>query len=140
MWIRRSVFDKVGGFRAGVAEDMDWSFRARDAGFQIGYEPMAVVRHLARSGWLELLTRWRRVLAEHYLLTREKPLGLLRWMAWTAGMPASIVPHLGRVLCTDRLSGGRVRAGAAWVLIAHRLWRTGYMTRLLLTSSRRARS
>lgn len=139
MWVRRLVFDKVGGFRVGVAEDMDWSLRARRAGFRPGYGRTAVVSHLARPDWPELLTRWRRVLAELYALTRERPFGLLRWMVWTAGMPLSIVPHLPRVLWSDRLSGTRVRLAAAWVLIVHRLWRTGYMTRLLLTSPRRAR-
>jgi GT2 family glycosyltransferase len=139
MWVRRPVFDTVGGFRAGVAEDMDWSFRARGAGFRLGYGRLAMVSHLARPGWPELLTRWRRVLAEHYTLTREKPLGLLRWMAWTAGMPLATVPHLARVLRSDRLPGARLKAAAASVLIAHRIWRTGYMIRLLLGSLGRPR-
>jgi GT2 family glycosyltransferase len=132
MWVWRKVFDAVGGFRAGVAEDMDWSFRARAAGFRLGYERDAIVSHLARSDWSELFRRWRRVLAEHYLLTREKPFGRVRWLAWTGGMPLSIAPHSVKVLRSERLPGFRDKASAMAVLVAHRLWRTYYMARLML--------
>jgi cellulose synthase/poly-beta-1,6-N-acetylglucosamine synthase-like glycosyltransferase len=132
MWVWRKVFDAVGGFRAGVAEDMDWSFRARMAGFRLGYEPGAVVSHLARSDWSELLKRWRRVLAEHYLLTREKPFGTLRWAVWTGGMPLSIVPHSVKALRSERLLSSRDKASAIGVLVAHRVWRTYYMARLMV--------
>jgi cellulose synthase/poly-beta-1,6-N-acetylglucosamine synthase-like glycosyltransferase len=132
MWVWRKVFDAVGGFRAGVAEDMDWSFRARAAGFRLGYEPGAVVSHLARSDWSELLRRWRRVLAEHYLLTGEKPFATLRWGMWAAGMPLSIVPHSIKVLRSERLPRLRDKVSALAVLVAHRLWRTYYMARLMV--------
>ncbi|SFK77179.1 glycosyltransferase [Methylocapsa palsarum] len=137
MWVWRTVFDSVGGFRTGVAEDMDWSFRARAAGFRLGYEPSAVVSHLARPSWSDLKTRWRRVLAEHHALTLEKPFGLMRWAAKTAAMPLSAAPHLLKVLRSDRLPDGRAKAGAAAVLVAHRLWRTGVMARLLFTAPAR---
>ena len=136
MWVWRNVFDAVGGFRAGVAEDMDWSFRARAAGFRLGYEPRAIVSHLARSDWPELLRRWRRVLAEHYLLTREKPFGMLRWAVWAGGMPLSIVPHSAKVLRSERLPRFRDKALAIAVLVAHRLWRTYYMARLMVAPPR----
>jgi cellulose synthase/poly-beta-1,6-N-acetylglucosamine synthase-like glycosyltransferase len=138
MWVWRSVFDAVGGFRAGVAEDMEWSFRARAAGFRLGYEPGAVVSHLARPDWSELLRRWRRVIAEHYLLTQEKSFGSLRWAAWTAGMPLSIGPHSLRVLRSERLSNLREKGSAITVLVAHRLWRTYYMTKLMMTPPKRS--
>ena len=132
MWVWRKVFDAVGGFRAGVAEDMDWSFRATAAGFRLGYERGAIVSHLARSDWKGLLKRWRRVLAEHYRLTRERPLGTLRWVLWTLGMPLSIGPHAVRVLRSRRLHSVRRRLSAIAVLIAFRLWRTCYMVRLAI--------
>jgi GT2 family glycosyltransferase len=130
MWVRKEVFDAVGGFRAGVAEDMDWSFRATAAGFRLGYERRAIVSHLARSDWNGLLKRWRRVLAEHYRLTREKPIGSLRWVLWTLGMPLSIGPHAVRVLRSRRLHGLRCKLSAIAVLVVFRLWRTSYMVRL----------
>ncbi len=132
MWVWRKVFDAVGGFRAGVAEDMDWSFRATAAGFRLGYEREAIVSHPARSDWKGLLKRWRRVLAEHYRLTREKPLGTLRWVLWTVGMPLSIGPHAVKVLRSPRLNGLPRMLSAIAVLIAFRLWRTGYMVRLAI--------
>jgi GT2 family glycosyltransferase len=136
MFTRRDVFESVGGFRNGLAEDMDWSFRARAKGHRLGYAPEALVKHPARPQWGDLLQRWRRVSAEHYRLTREKSFGLLRWLAWTAGMPLSIAPHILRVLASDQLPSARARAGALVVLVGHRLWRTGYMARLALTSCR----
>jgi cellulose synthase/poly-beta-1,6-N-acetylglucosamine synthase-like glycosyltransferase len=132
MWVWRKVFEAVGGFRTGVAEDMDWSFRARRGGFRLGYEPAAVVSHLARSDWLDLLKRWKRVLAEHYLLTREKPFGMLRWAVWTGGMPLSIIPHSVKVLRSKRLLSARDKLSAVVVLVAHRLWRAYYMARLMI--------
>jgi GT2 family glycosyltransferase len=132
MFVRRSVFEAVSGFRAGVSEDMDWSYRARRAGYRLGYAPNAAVQHLARSQWSDLVHRWRRVIAEHYLLTREKPFGALLWLGWTFGMPLSVVPHLVRVLRSNRLPGLRARVGAAAVLVLHRLWRMAYMTRVMI--------
>ncbi len=131
MWVWRSVFETVGGFRTGVSEDIDWSLRARAAGFRLGYEPSAAVTHLARAHWSDLLGRWRRVIAEHYALTREKPFWVLRWLAWTFGMPLSIGPHLVRLVRSDRLPKRQSKAAAAAVLIGHRLWRTGFMMRML---------
>ena len=131
MWVWRHVFNAVGGFRAGVSEDMEWSFRATAAGYRLGYEPGAVVSHLARATWPDLLIRWRRVLTEHYALTREKSAWPARWLAWIVGMPLSIVPHVVRVVRSDRLPHWRAKLAAVSVLVAHRLWRTGYMLRLL---------
>jgi GT2 family glycosyltransferase len=134
MFVRRDVFEAVAGFRPGVSEDMDWSYRARRAGYRLGYAPNAVVQHLARPQWSELLRRWRRVIAEHYLLTRERPYGVVRWVAWTACMPLSIAPHAVRVLQSNRLPGLGARVAALVVLIGHRLWRMGYMARVMVAA------
>ena len=139
MWVWRRVFDDVGGFRTGVSEDMEWSFRATAAGYRLGYERGAVVSHFGRATWPDLLHRWRRVLAEHYALTREKPAWLVRWLAWTAGMPFSIAPHVIRVFRSDRLPDWKSRFAAVSVLVAHRIWRTVFMVRLLLEDGRAAR-
>jgi GT2 family glycosyltransferase len=134
LFTRREVFDAVGGFRPGVSEDMDWSFRARALGYRLGYAPAAIVTHLARPEWPDLLHRWRRVIAEHYALTREKRFGAVRWLAWTAAMPFSIVPHVPKIFRSARLPGSRARMGALGVLVAHRLWRTLYMSRMLIAA------
>ncbi len=127
MWVWREVFDDVGGFRAGVSEDMDWSFRARAAGYRLGYQPAALVSHYARRDWAELAARWRRVVREHYLLTSERRFGELRWAAKTMLMPASMLPHLLRVAGSRRLPTARLKLSAASVLVRHRLWRTRLM-------------
>src|SRR6185437_2952119 len=57
----RDVFRRVGGFKTGVSEDVEWSYRARAAGFRLGYEPNAVVGHPGRRTWAELLGKWRRL-------------------------------------------------------------------------------
>ena len=52
MFVHRTVFDRVGGFCAVVAEDADWSFRARGRGYRLGYAERALVGHPARwDGW-----------------------------------------------------------------------------------------
>ncbi len=127
MWVWRCVFEDVGGFRTGVSEDMDWSFRARAAGFRLGYQPQAVVSHYARRDWMELAVRWQRVVREHYLLTSERRFGHLRWTAKTMLMPASVLPHLVRVARSPRLPTAGLKLSAATVLVRHRLWRTRLM-------------
>jgi cellulose synthase/poly-beta-1,6-N-acetylglucosamine synthase-like glycosyltransferase len=137
MFVRRGVFEAVGGFRTGVSEDMDWSFRARREGYHLGYAPRAIVQHLARSHWSELLRRWRRVITEHHSAALERPLGRLRWLVRIVAMPLSIIPHTVRVLMSDQLPNSRAKAGAIWVLICHRLWRAAYMTRVTIAPRHR---
>jgi GT2 family glycosyltransferase len=44
---RRSVLEELGGFdeQLGFAEDVDFAWRARDAGYRIRYEPAAAIVH-----------------------------------------------------------------------------------------------
>ncbi|MEO7819500.1 MAG: glycosyltransferase family 2 protein, partial [Actinomycetota bacterium] len=47
--IRREALDRVGPFDPKYFmyfEDVDWSFRASLVGYRIGYQPLAIVRHL----------------------------------------------------------------------------------------------
>jgi mycofactocin glycosyltransferase len=55
--LRRSAFDAVGGFDAGleVGEDVDLVWRLSEAGWSVRYEPAVAVEHPARTGpgpWL----------------------------------------------------------------------------------------
>jgi hypothetical protein len=54
-------------------------------------------------------------------------------------MPFSIAPHVLRVLRSDKLPNWRAKAAATSILVAHRLWRTGFMMRLLFAAGSRAR-
>ncbi len=48
MFVRRAVYDQIGGFDEGFfmySEELDWCRRAKDAGWQIVYLPTAQVTH-----------------------------------------------------------------------------------------------
>ncbi len=131
------LFDQVGGFRVAVSEDIEWSHRARDAGFRIGYAQEAVVGHPARRTWAELLGKWRRINAETFMLLRERPRGRLTWLLRTIALPASALAHTPRVLANRRLTTLNQRLSALAVLYRLRLWRVGDSLRLLFAKEGR---
>jgi N-acetylglucosaminyl-diphospho-decaprenol L-rhamnosyltransferase len=48
MFVRREVYDKIGGLDEGFfmySEELDWCYRAKQAGWQIAYVPTARVTH-----------------------------------------------------------------------------------------------
>jgi cellulose synthase/poly-beta-1,6-N-acetylglucosamine synthase-like glycosyltransferase len=132
MFVPRDVFDRVGGFRTGVSEDMDWSFRARAMGYTLGYAERAVVGHPARRDWPELIRRWSRIVSEHYETSRERRAGRITFVGKALLMPLSIPPHAIDVLRSDKLRGARARIGAIQILARLRLWRARQMLRLAL--------
>lgn len=123
MFVSRGVFDKVGGFRPGVSEDMEWSHRATSLGFRLGYAPLAVVAHPARRSWDDLMRKWQRLHGEMFLLASERPGGRLRWLARTLAMPASALAHTPRVLRSRELPDRRARLLALQTLYRLRWWR-----------------
>lgn len=127
----RDVFRRVGGFKTGVSEDVEWSHRARAAGFRLGYEPRAVVGHPARQTWSELLAKWRRLNAEMYQLAAGRPGGAPMWLFRSCLLPLSAVVHTPRVIFSRELGNMRQRLGALQVLYRLRLWRLGDSLRLL---------
>jgi glycosyltransferase involved in cell wall biosynthesis len=130
MFVPRQVFDRVGGFRAVVAEDMEWSFRARALGCRLGYAQFAVVGHPARRSWAELEQRWARMLQEDYALIQEQKYGRARFVIKALAMPASVLPHVVKVLLSRQLPNGWSKFGAIAVLTRLRLWRASRMLRL----------
>lgn len=135
MFVPREVFDRVGGFRAVVAEDMEWSFRARGLGYRLGYADLAVVGHPARRTWTELERRWDRMLHEDIALIQEQPYGRLRFALKALAMPASVLPHAAKVLYGTELPSMRAKLGAIGVLTRLRLWRAARMLRLVFDSA-----
>lgn len=103
LFCSRGVFDAVGGFRADVSEDVEWSRRATAKGFRLGYAPRAVVGHPARRTWTELWAKWRRVNAETYGLYREQKAGRFKWLLRSLALPPSAVVHAPKVLMSDQL-------------------------------------
>jgi GT2 family glycosyltransferase len=123
LFCRRTTFEAVGGFGAGMSEDVDWCRRAVQAGFKLGYCPLALCGHPARRSWDELLRKWVRINREDFVLTAGTPRGKLQYLMRTLLLPASILPHAAKVLTTRRLKGWRERRMAIGMLIRLRLWR-----------------
>ena len=119
----RKVFDAVGGFRASVSEDVEWSHRATGKGFRLGYAPGAIVGHPARRTWEELWAKWRRVNAETFSLYRERKAGKLKWLLRSLALPVSAVVHTPKVLASDQLDRMDQRIDAIGMLFKLRLTR-----------------
>ncbi|MGA7385590.1 MAG: glycosyltransferase [Methylocella sp.] len=135
MFVWRNVFDAVGPFRNGVAEDMDWGFRACARTYRLGYVEDVIVEHPARQTWSELMARWKRMTLEEYLLYRERPFFMAGWLLHASLMPLSVLPHACRILTSSRLMNSRSRWGGLKVLARLRLWRTFEMLSLLVRNS-----
>jgi GT2 family glycosyltransferase len=131
MFCPRTVFEAVGGFRTGVSEDVEWSHRARAAGYRLGYVPRAVVGHPARRSWPDLVGKWRRVNAETYGLARQRG-QRLRWALREAAQPALALAHTPKVLSSTELETVSQRMAALGVLYRVRLWRLADSLRLLI--------
>ena len=132
----RALFEQVGGFRNGVAEDLDWSLRAAAAGFSIGYAAEAVVGHPARRNWPELRRKWRRLNDEAFALATEQRAGRLIWLARTLALPLSAAAHTPKVLASPRLKTRSQRLAALAMLYRVRGWR--FMDSVGLLARRRA--
>jgi len=126
-----SLFAKVGGFRVGVSEDLEWSHRARAAGFTLIYAPQAVVGHPARRTWGELIHKWRRLNSETYALSAGRRGRALKWLVRSLLLPASAVAHTPRVVRSPALTTWAERRAALGVLYRLRFWRLGHALSLL---------
>ncbi len=122
LFVRRDLFDRVGPFRTGLSEDVDWCWRARDIGARLIYSPGAGVGHPARRNWPELAAKWQRLTHETYLLDRAR--GKSRaWVIARAWVMLLETPRaLVRVFRTPLLAPGE-RGGAAVTLVRLRVFR-----------------
>lgn len=124
---RRDVFDRIGGFRAGLSEDLDWCHRATAAGFALVYAEELRASHPSRSDWSALERKWRRLTDEAWGLEGRGPAARTRWALRALAMPLSILAHLPRVVRSNSLASGRERLRAAGTLTRLRLRRCGWM-------------
>lgn len=125
LFCSRAMFDHVGGFRVGMSEDVDFSWRACDLGYRLAYAPDAVIGHPARSDWQALHRKWQRVNAELFELALLEPGGRWKWFARSLALPLSIAAHAPRVLASPELADPGERARALAMLARLRLWRFG---------------
>jgi GT2 family glycosyltransferase len=123
LFCARSLFERVGGFRVGVPEDLDWCHRAAAAGFRIGYADQAIVGHPARRTWQELKTKWRRLNTEAFTLAKTRPGGRWLWLVRSCLLPVSAIAHSPKVFASSQLATLEQRLQALGMLYRLRLWR-----------------
>lgn len=127
----RAVWDRVGPFRDGLSEDVDWCHRARALGIGLRHDPALIAAHPARADWPALRRKWRRMVREGHTLSAERPGGAWRWALRGLLLPVSILRDLPRIVAAPGLSGGE-RLRAAATLVRLRLLRAGWMAAQLL--------
>jgi glycosyltransferase involved in cell wall biosynthesis len=137
LFCSQKVFAKVGGFRVGLSEDVEWSHRATGMGMRLGYAPLAVVGHPARRNWNELWAKWRRVTSETYGLYQERKAGKLKWAIRTLALPLSALAHTPKIFASDQLSTMTQRVAAVRTLYRLRLSRLHHGLTLMREKSGR---
>jgi GT2 family glycosyltransferase len=123
MFCPRALFQTIGGFKATVSEDVEWSRRAVSMGYRLGYAPGAIVGHPARRSWADLTGKWTRINAETFALSSGQRMQRLRWLLRSLMLPLSAVAHTPRVLFTRALTTPSQRLDALGVLYRIRFWR-----------------
>jgi glycosyltransferase involved in cell wall biosynthesis len=123
MFVRRETLEKVGGFRGGVSEDVEWGRRAGSMGMKLDYGHDVTVEHPARVTWAELTAKWRRMSLEAYLLMREQRMGRLKWLMRSWAVLLSPVVHIFKILSSPELEAPSDRAKAVAALFAIRAFR-----------------
>jgi GT2 family glycosyltransferase len=132
LFVPKAIFEHVGGFRAGVSEDIDWCRRANALGYRLGYADRAIVFHSARREWRELQRKWDRILAETIRLARERSGWQLTWIAYAIVVGASPLAHWITVIRSPRLLGTRAKFCGVRGLLRLRSYRSYRMLYLLL--------
>jgi hypothetical protein len=94
---RREVFEKIGlidPIYKAYAEDVDFCWRAKRAGFRIVYEPKAVLWHKVGGYWGVVTSRKiRQKLRSHFIFFRRYS----PWLAWVTTIPIFQVWEVLRV-------------------------------------------
>lgn len=115
----RKVFDAVGSFdpKLLTGGDLEWSRRARDAGFKIAFCADAVVKHPARDDFHQVLRKSRRLAGG--TIARKRKRG-----------DRIIVPHLDKLLPPLGKGLLLLRSDDLTAWEALRVWFVLYATRL----------
>lgn len=131
LFVRRSVFARVGPFAAGLPEDLDWCRRARGASFRITYVPEARILHPARQTYADLREKWNRLTREAYADYAAEQGSGARWLMRAAAVFVSPLGHAWRVIVSPHLGTWRERMGALWILGCIRIHRACFMVTIL---------
>jgi glycosyltransferase involved in cell wall biosynthesis len=133
MFAPRAIFDSVGNFRAGYAEDVDWGKRASKMGYSWICASDSIVSHPARRDWNELTKKWRRLVRESFVGIQEQPSWRAKWLGRTLLMPISPFFHISNVFQTEEPTTFLFKLKAIAILFAIRWWRFVEGIRLLLS-------
>lgn len=123
----RTVFNKVGPFRNGVSEDLEWSTRAVAKGCSLIYRDDMVVGHPSRSDWKALRHKWNRMTRELFATHEASGKSRLAWGVRALGMPFSAFVHLPKVLTCQKLDGVGETTRAVVTLFRLRVTRMRWM-------------
>lgn len=140
LFVRKSDFERVGGFRPNVSEDKEWCWRAARHGLKLRYFEDVVISHPARRSWAELKRKWQRLGEQTYFLAQEKPGGRLRWWLRSLLLPVSIGPAALQILRSSKLDRFSDRMKALAILAAIRLYRFTQSQKLMLAPPSRSQS
>ena len=132
MFVAREIFERVGAFRTGVPEDLDWGKRAAAAGYRWRFGDDVIVTHPARRTWTELTQKWRRLTREAYLAAIEQPNGRIKWLLRSFAVLGSPFVHWVAAARSKKLDNDRQRLMAIGVLFRIRFWRFLEAARCLL--------
>ncbi len=122
----------IGSFKNAVAEDVDWCRRAGALGFRLAFNDTSIISHPARRNWSELTNKWDRLISERWNGYGGRSwIRRIGWAGLAVATALSAVPHLAKVLFSDRIKGMRDRTAAAGVLTRIRFWRAQRMLTML---------
>ncbi len=132
LWTSKKLFEQVGNFRSGIAEDTDWCKRAAEAGASFTFAENCIVYHPARTTLHELRDKWNRQSAMTYNIYRKRPYFPIRWLLLILMTLASPFIHSLKALRSDRLEKIGDRAKAVPVLFWCRFFRARQMIQFLI--------
>jgi GT2 family glycosyltransferase len=100
--VRREVFERIGPFDAAFHpygwEDVDFSLRARKAGFKILYAPRAVVHHKGGKAGHGPIPAYERGKAENLIRLMKRHATGLQWICFLSLLPMRATSHAAREL------------------------------------------
>ena len=109
--VRREVFDRIGFFDERLNpygwEDVDFSLRARDAGYRVVYAPRAIVHHLGDRSGHGPVTAYEYHKARSMLYFVRRHTNYLQWICFWLVLPCRSLGRVAKELCLGRLGSVR---------------------------------
>lgn len=138
MFTWKKVMDEVGGFNTTFKSggDREWGERVAAAGYELAYEPEAVIFHPARSSFVEISRRNIRINGGHHQF-RENQKSFARILELGAEVARDLCPPVRfavRITSDPRIRGVKnkllvtgfhmlAKSNIAWARIAHYMGR-----------------